>query len=332
MLQALDLDEKRNFFLGIRDAGGIDRWMQEYVERPYESEDPDIEYGLQILREELEQLEIVLHATPRAALLGSIIAANRVPTRSWETQMVDEPEELMPPRWPTGCSSIDKTIGGGYGFACFSGAPKVGKSMLAISSAVSAAIAGWRVVYANCELDRGDMTRRIRNYMTELHPGVIEQMRILHGGQGLTIDSLIRELDEIVKSEDSRLLIVLDSINRAVDFETAADERANYWGAHARWQHFMMQSRRNTAGRVSWLVLSELNRDGVSKGRSIEHVADLVVALTPSSAQNVVNIDIRASRSTESGDQGLHFRDFSTGRFERMEEFAKVPTGLGLAE
>ena len=122
--------------------------------------------------------------------------------------------------------------------------------------------------------------------------------------------------NEQVKLGDRRLLIVLDSINRAADLgmDDAGEDRG-YWGALRKWLVLAMQSRRHSEGAVSWLVISELNRRKEVKGQSPEYMADMVVKMERVQADGFVEIAVDLSRSTPSGDLGVFAINHARGTF-----------------
>jgi hypothetical protein len=156
---------------------------------------------------------------------------------------------------------------------------------------------------------------RFRNYMGKADPLVGKNLHIANVGPGITIDRLYEEIrEEGINHDADRLLIVLDSINRIVDFSLGEGDEG-YWKALADWAAWGMNSRRTTDGRISWLVVSELNSQGQVKGRNLEYTADMVIRISSTSVDDVVNIDVPYSRATRAATIGPAFRDFERGKF-----------------
>ena len=229
----------------------------------------------------------------------------------------DEVGENITPHWPTGCDAIDAITGGGYGMTIFGGMPKVGKSLLAISSAVCASRAGFSTVYCNAEMSPGHILERFHNYMRVPDKAVAENLHIAHVGPGITIDKLYAEIKEhAITDQTEKILIVLDSINRIVDFGCSAEGNEDgYWRGLADWSAWAMNSRRATEGRISWAIVSELNSQGLIKGRNLEYTADCVVRMSSTGADDIVDIDIPYSRATRAASVGAAYRDWSVGKF-----------------
>jgi predicted ATP-dependent serine protease len=239
---------------------------------------------------------------------------------SIEEQQADEPSLGEDPFWPTGLKDLDdKTGGGGYGLTVFAGEPKVGKSILAMTAAVEAAKSGWRVIYLNCELSRDEFARRIHRYTEgNFDSDFVKRLNIFNMNIGFSIDDVTRQFIDKVTWGDQKLLIVVDSVNRAIDLSQEADgTNENYWGLLRKWSMLAMQSRRHSHGTISWLMISELNRAGETKGQSLEYIADLVVRLQRTDIENMAKIDIEYSRSTPDGliGDGMFVRDFARSRF-----------------
>jgi len=241
---------------------------------------------------------------------------NSIAPVEWSSPTDDLPDSTTP-FWKTGCDSIDKLTGGGAGMVVCAGMPKVGKSLIALSSSVEASRLGFKTIYVNAEMSSVDLLHRFHNYMQKVDPIVGENLHIAHVGPGLTIDTLFAEIKNFAIDDDTeKILIILDSINRIVEFGCSADgSEDGYWKTLTDWSAWAMNSRRASEGRISWLLISELNSQGSVKGRNLEYTADIVIRLQNSGVEDVVEIDVPYSRISKSGKIGMAFRDFSTGRF-----------------
>ena len=241
---------------------------------------------------------------------------NSVASVEWSSP-TDAVPDSSTPFWKTGCDPIDELTGGGAGMVVCAGMPKVGKSLIALSSSVEAARAGFKTVYVNAEMSSDHLLRRFHNYMQKVDPIVGKNLHIAHVGPGLTIDTLFAEIKNFAIEDDTeKILIILDSINRIVEFGCSADgSEDGYWKTLADWSAWAMNSRRASEGRISWLLISELNSQGSVKGRNLEYTADIVLRLQSSGVDDVVEIDVPYSRISKAGKIGMAFRDFSTGRF-----------------
>lgn len=274
--------------------------------------------------EDREALRVALYALGSRVdsmtgkiLLSELRAGKESTIKPIEWQDVDDPIFETSPHFPTGCAPVDEILSGigGVGVTVLAGQPKVGKSLMAVSTAVESARAGWRVIYVNAEMSRAHIGLRLLNYMGKLDPKVVSRMKIANVTTGITIEGLFAEIEKEIQVSDTKLLVVLDSINRIVDMgQTESGENA-YWRLLRDWSAWAMNSRRSTEGRIGWLIVSELAAQGHVKGRSLEYLADVVIRINSTDVHDVVDVDIPFSRSTRSGSVGAMFRDFSRGRF-----------------
>lgn len=310
MMSVVDLEVLASWWDNELKAKGIAQLL-----RDYEGDD-DIEE----LERELYALEGRIASLPGKRLLAEL--------RAGMTDMLDSPVEWQAadevivessPSFPSGCEGID-AITPGYGVTCIAGAPKVGKSLLAVSTAVEACRTGWRVILCNAELSRAQVGLRLLNYMGGIDPIVVERLHIANVSTGITMQKLYDEIEGKIDYDDRKLLIVVDSINRVCDMGATDGSEHGYWSLLRDWSAWAMNSRRATEGRISWLIVSELASHGGVKGRGLEYLADLVIRVNATSADNeIVEIDVPLSRGTRSGYVGALRRNFANGRFERAQ-------------
>lgn len=284
--------------------------------RDYEC-DPDEDF--EDLRGLLYSLPARVASMPGRMLIEELRVGKSADDTPLEWQDVSDPIFDASPHYPIGCTPVDEILAGmgGVGVTVLAGQPKVGKSLMALSAAVESARAGWRVIYVNAEMSRAHIGLRLSNYMGKLDQGVVDRMKIANVTTGITLDGLFAEVEKEVRVDDDKLLIVLDSINRIVDMgQTEGGENA-YWRLLRDWSSWAMNSRRATEGRIGWLIVSELAAQGHVKGRSLEYLADVVIRISSTDVEDVVDVDVPYSRSTRSGNAGALFRDFSRGLFLR---------------
>jgi predicted ATP-dependent serine protease len=231
--------------------------------------------------------------------------------------------EKPKPRFPSGITELDTlTAGGGYGLTTIVGDAKAGKTMCAIALAVESALAGWRVIYINAELDRNEAIMAVmRCGGGEIPEAVRENMTLVSPDFTFTPNDAITRIAEAVQLDDERILVVLDSINALVDLSSDGEGRElDFWTANSMWRNFAVRSTRKTFGRVAFAVVSETNRDGEVKGRALAFKSDLVVRISKDKEDSsMVEIDVTHSRSTPAGQLGLFKRDWLNGRFVRCE-------------
>jgi hypothetical protein len=288
---------------------GVESFMRRY------EMDSDADY--EELRGLIYGLAVRIDSLPGKILVSELKAGKEMIYQPIEWQEVDDPILETSPHYPTGCEAVDEILSGmgGVGVTVLAGQPKVGKSLMAVSTAVESARAGWRVVYVNAEMSRAHIGLRLLNYMGKLDQRVVDQMKIANVTTGITLDGLFKEVEKEVEVNDGKLLIVLDSINRIVDMgQTEGGENA-YWRLLRDWSAWAMNSRRATEGRIGWLIVSELAAQGHVKGRSLEYLSDVVIRINATDVEDVVDVDVPYSRSTRSGNAGALFRDFARGTF-----------------
>jgi KaiC/GvpD/RAD55 family RecA-like ATPase len=289
---------------------GVDRWLADIEARE--------EHHREILREEIHALVGRMQSLPKARLMRCLRTAHKPNLNPVEVQTVDEPITDSTPHWSSGCDAIDRVLAGKgfYGCNTIVGEQKTGKSLLAIGAAVEAARAGWRVLYVNAEMSRGHIAERFYRYMNgKPDPIVAEQLQILNVGPGFSIDVFIEKAEELLEYEDRRLMFVLDSLNRMIDFDT---EGGGYFESMKRWVLFSMAARKESDGAISSVIVSELGRNGKSKGDQLEYACDTVITLKSTGEKGLVELQVAASRATDAGNPEMLHRNFATGRFEDM--------------
>ena len=290
---------------------GIEAWLGDI-----EAREPD---HRELLRQEIHALAGRIDSLPKKRLMNCLRTAHTPTLNPAEVQRVDDHVIDLTPHWSSGCESIDKVLDGKglYGCNTIVGEQKTGKSLLAIGAAVEAARDGWRVIYINAEMSRGHIAERFFRYMGGTpEPLVAEQLQILNVGPGFSIDVFIEEADKLLEYDDRRLMFVLDSLNRMVDFDT---ERGGYFEAMKRWVLFSMAARKESDGAISSVIVSELNkRTGASKGDQLEYACDTVITLKATGTKGLVELQVAASRATDGGDPEVLHRNFANGRFESL--------------
>ncbi len=244
--------------------------------------------------------------------------------RPAETSSVD-PLETIPeeykPKFPTGVTAVDRlTSGGGYGLTTVGGDAKVGKTMFSMGTAVSSARAGWRVIYINAELDRSEAIQAVARFCggVKIPQYVTDMMTLVTPDYTFSPLDAVTRVNESVQFGDDRILIILDSINALVDLSSdGVGPAMDYWAANSMWRNFAVRTTRKTLGKIAFLVVSETNKDGAIKGRSLEFKSDLVIRIQRDKEDDgMVSIDVTHSRSTRSGELGRFRRSWLSGKFE----------------
>ena len=182
------------------------------------------------------------------------------------------------PTWPVGLKGAAPNLPNFRGAVVISGSPSAGKSYLAIASSLCAAVwGGWDVLYVAAEQGERQIHERASRYLTHDPP---PNWRMVFADFGADLGPLIELVSEHMT--ERKTLIVFDSISSFVDNASAEVNAADPHGLGAlkRLVMWAVNVKRKTFGQVSFLILSELNAQGVSKGRTIDHKADLSIAIT----------------------------------------------------
>ncbi len=206
------------------------------------------------------------------------------------------------------------------GCVVLSGAPSAGKSFVSMGCGIDNAEAGWDVWYFSAEMPAVEVRIRAARAMagrqvedwTISNEGEIARMRIakladgirlperfniVDVGIGVTIEEMCEFLIE--KVTDRHTLVILDSVSSLVD--AMEIEPGDSWGGGhlreiTRWS---TQLAKLSHGRISFLILSEINTEGRAKGRAIDHRCNYALAMT-SSEEEGQHDRIKAIRTTKS--------------------------------
>jgi len=233
----------------------------------------------------------------------------------------DEARKQKPsPTWSTGLAGKRTFLRSFTGVTILAGGPSAGKSWLAIGSALEAALAGWHVLYISAEMSPAQILRRAVGFMEgrELPDG----FEVLQAGYGASVDALVEKVSATV--DERKTLIVLDSISSFVDQSiegTSGDDIHNI-GPLKRLTMWAMNVRSEMNGEISFLILSEKNAKGETKGRFGDHKADLVVSLASEGDGLMKRLDVTKAWDSERGHVGMFLLDPSTSKlhFEYREQ------------
>lgn len=250
-----------------------------------------------------------------------------VALRSWLTRALvnSEPmalaqldrDEGRAPRWPSSLPDLDQQAGGFYGVTVLAGETGCGKSTWACASAFEAALAGWYVIYLNAELDDGTLRWFIRRYFGPLEDekkAALAAIRFVHIRPGIALSNFAKRAALSVPTWAERMLIVADSINTICEMGQGEEGQETYFQELRRWLLWAMESRRLSNGRISHLVVSELNAKGETKGRKADYVADMVLRVQRGESDGYVKVKVTKGRYSGTHDFGGLLLDHRTGR------------------
>lgn len=203
------------------------------------------------------------------------------------------------PRFDIGLEHVD-ALGGGYGLTVCGARPGVGKSTLALGASLLSAACGQPTIYFDAE-----------------NPVELQKRRALAwcGGDAQRLDSIIdsglfqwvevesghsiRQIVQLILKEFSEqgALIVFDSLNSISRSLLKPGE--NYLQSVTKRAVWMNSVAKKTDGRVRFLALSELNKEGGIKGLEAEHVASMVIAMEREDPEDPQRIRVRVTKNRD---------------------------------
>ena len=254
-------------------------------------------------------------------LMQVLAESVKQPSENSEVDKITTIELSSQPRFPTGVAAVDNmTFGGGYGCTTVAGNAKSGKTTFAIGAAVEAALAGWRVIYLNCELDRSEAIQAfMRKCGGTIPEQVSERLTLVTPDVSFQPRDAIGRIREAVGWGDDKILCVFDSINALVDLSGEGDN--DYWGALSVWRNFAVRAAKLSKGSLAFLVVSETNRLGQVKGGSLEYKSSCVIRIQKDKCDNsMVELDVMLSRSSPAGSLGRFYRDWGRGSFAQCDD------------
>lgn len=219
------------------------------------------------------------------------------------------------PSWPTALDGGELTEFRGVTF--LTGGPSAGKSWLAIASSLAAAESGWRVLYLASEMSDHAVMGRALSYL-EGRP-VPKNWEVYEVTFGTSVDELVERVADRA-GDGERTLVVLDSVNSFVDQALIQSDEGDVHGIGPlkRLVMWAMNVRRSVPS-VGFLVLSEKNAAGETKGRFGDHKADMVLSVTINEDSELVRrLVVTKSWHSQTGEVGLFGLDPRRCRLTRL--------------
>ena len=227
-------------------------------------------------------------------------------------------EEL--PRFPSNLEPIDLEYGGFFGVTSLIAQPGIGKTMLAWSVAITAAATQkWSVVYFGGELDHSEMIERRAREMTVHQTAIdgVDYLKLIHVGKGQTTFDFCVDLAGL--DPDLPILVVMDSINTIATLSRGDSLRT--LEDYALWAMF---ARRLSRGAASFLLVSETNKRGNSKGEKLEFWSDLALNMSGKKDEEAVDFKISKVRRGRWIPLPLFYRDWNSNRFYTHEQLRRL--------
>ena len=254
--------------------------------------------------------------TSMRAVGGMLLAMRRRADPEWSH--IGDTAIGEAPRWESTISFLDNIAGGFYGLSTLGGPPNLGKTMLAMASAMEAAASlKWNVLWCNAEMAPDELSGRFDRYLDRHHAAedAVPNLTIMHVPRGFCVEDLVAQAYSLA-GDDRPLLTVLDSVNTCAELMNMG-----YLDALRELSLFAMMSRRISRGAASFLMVSELNRAGGVKGEKLSYWSDVFLKLAGDRKAGWVKIKLQKTRSTQGeGTEYKHVRVHHLHRFLRETE------------
>lgn len=195
--------------------------------------------------------------------------------------------------WPSTIASVDRRYGGFCGVSTLIGGKGIGKTMLAFASALQAAATmEWNVFYFGAEIDMMEMhQRRAREFSAhESALDGVDYLTMIHVGLGQRPIDFCLDIGESYDPE-LPILVVIDSINSC-----AVLSKRDYLRTIEEFGLWAMMARRLSRGAVSFLLVSETNKAGNSKGEKLEFWSDFALKMKGQKDPNSPAVDFSVAK------------------------------------
>ena len=125
---------------------------------------------------------------------------------------IDDPDEVyeVMASWPHGIETAH--IFRFAGFTVLGGAHKIGKSQVALRSAIEAAAAGWQVLFVNLENSKAIHSQRRASILAQAgQPDWLSKgMTTVHGFEGLNVYKVAAFFSQLADDPNKNHLLVID--------------------------------------------------------------------------------------------------------------------------
>jgi len=125
---------------------------------------------------------------------------------------------------------------------------------------------------------------------------------------GCTFERVVEATLRQIPEDCARLIIVADTINTLV--EKCQRDTHDYFRLLRQFGIWMLESRIQSAGKIAWLAVSELNRDQNVLGLKLDKWADIVMRFRRGELPRQVHIDITKGRYSGAGELGTYYLDW----------------------
>lgn len=211
-----------------------------------------------------------------------------------------------------------------YGVTALGGDAGAGKSMFAMSTALQSALRDdLATVYVAAEMTREQILNRFAWLAQAWGHPVANLERALGSGKlvvlsrrgPMTFDEFAEHVGEALLGEETAL-VVIDSINSLLD---SLEDTDDYWARYRRLRNAIIDARRESEGALAFLLISELNKDSVTKGRQWEYAADLVVNFKQTAAPRTIAVKVVKTREPGADGSIGEWRMTPSGTYERVK-------------
>lgn len=224
----------------------------------------------------------------------------------------------LAPTWFAGIQSTEGEVC--YrGLSILGGETGVGKSKLAVRAALLACSSpNTGVIYLCAEIDEpttalymqqctgwsiADVVERFPNFRSIIVPAGCTYQRV--------VEAVLRQIPRGC----TRLIVIADTINTLT--VKCQQDGHDYFSLMKQFGIWMLESRIRSAGKIAWLIVSELNRDQQVQGLKLDKWSDFVLRFRRGDLKNQVYIDVLKGRYSGREELGTYHLNWQSCEMER---------------
>lgn len=238
-------------------------------------------------------------------------------------------ERVLLPRWPSGLGpDFDTRFEGGFqGLVVLGGAPGVGKSTVSMACAMENMQGSTLVVYLDAENHGGEQRQRAVRCMGGEHAYAAVYKKLAMNFRWTGIDNrhswetaLLYAEKQITRRHKS-VLFIIDSMQ---SLAAAFDPKRCMLQQTSELYESMNRISLASDGLISFLVLSELNKEAGMKGGVAQYRGTMILRISREESTALGQYDyhfelLKNRYGPFGGDLGLYMLDWKTCRFRRVD-------------